>query len=50
MDFRVYLVLFPHVSEEEVEKCRRAINFLKLIQVEFCLWSIRSAAALGSMY
>lgn len=31
MDFRTYLVLFPDVSEEEVEKCRRVINFLKVM-------------------
>ena len=45
MDFRIFLVLLPRVSEEEVEKGRRVIYFSKVIQVEFCLWSIRSSPA-----
>lgn len=49
MDFRIYLVLFPHVSEEDVEKYRRLRNFLKVIQVGFCFSSVTSSTVLRSM-
>lgn len=49
MDFRIYLVLFPHVSEEDAEKCRGLRNFLKVIQVGFCFSSITSSTVLRSM-
>ena len=50
MGFRIYLVLFPHVSEEDAEKCRRFDKFfLKVIQIDFCFSSITSSTVLASI-